>query len=372
MQTIETPVLIVGGGLAGLSTALFLSHQDVPALVLERRSGTSVHPRARTFHPETAALLAATRAGPLIERARADRNSGSRPGVLRAFTLRGPIESCTPAPATDAADGASLFMGQDRLEPLLLEAARAGGARVLFGSELLSFDQDGEGVSADVAIDGRRSRVRACFLIAADGARSGVRERLGIPMTGAGHLAEAASALFRAELASLPGVPPFAFAQITHPQAAGVIVATDQEHRWIFGAGADACDDPEAWRHRIRLAAGSDGLAVEILATFRWEVAARVASRFRSGCVFLAGDAAHQMPPTGGYGANCGIQDAANLAGKIACVLHARAPASLLERYQAERKPEAELRVQQALQQMRALDTAAHGRSAVDAAPERR
>jgi putative polyketide hydroxylase len=358
MQTIETPVLIAGGGLVGLSAALFLAHQGVTTLVVERRSGTSVHPRARSFDAETSALLAATRAGPLIEGARRDRDPGGRvPGLLRAFTLRGPILSHVGAPPPTG--GAALFMGQDRLEPLLLEAARAGGARVLFGSDLLSFHQDAEGVTAEVTVDGRRQRVRARYLVAADGARSGVRAGLDIPMTGPGHLADAASALFRAELTALPGVPAFAFAQITHPEAAGVIVATDQAHRWIFGAAADAPDQPEAWRRRVRLAAGSDDLEVEILSTFRWEVAARVASRFRAGRVFLAGDAAHQMPPTGGYGANTGIQDAANLASRLGRVLQGAAPASLLDGYEAERLPEAQRRVERALEEMRRLSAAA-------------
>jgi putative polyketide hydroxylase len=98
----------------------------------------------------------------------------------------------------------------------------------------------------------------------------------------------------------------------------------------------------------VRLALGNDAVDVQIERIMAWDAAAQTAARFRHGRVFLAGDAAHVMPPTGGFGGNTGVQDAHNLAWKMALVLHGAADETLLDTYEAERRPVATLTVDQA------------------------
>jgi hypothetical protein len=98
----------------------------------------------------------------------------------------------------------------------------------------------------------------------------------------------------------------------------------------------------------VREAVGAPDMAVEIEDVQRWNAAAEWAQRFRAGRVFIAGDAAHVMPPTGGYGGNCGVQDAHNLAWKLAAVLKGQADESLLDTYEEERLPVVRMTVEQA------------------------
>lgn len=349
-QVRQVPVLIVGGGLVGLSAALFLAHQGVRALVIEKHLGTSLHPRARGFHARTVELLRATCAGPEVERAGAV-PLGTVVGELVAVTLAGPVQSwktqTVSAQRTDVSPCPFVFLGQDRLEPILLEAARRQGVEVRFRHELTGFSQDAEGVRATV-LDreaGTVSTVQAAYLIGADGVRSPVREALDIPRVGRGSFGHNISTLFDADLSPVQREVPLGFAVLTHPEAGGVIVATDVKDRWIHSTRLDvsretAADFTEArWTQRLRTVTGIPDLRPTLHGTFVWEAAERVVERFGSGRVFLAGDAAHQLPPTGGFGANTGIHDAANLAWKLAAVLNGHAGPGLLDTYDAERRP---------------------------------
>ncbi|HTN87978.1 MAG TPA: FAD-dependent oxidoreductase [Sorangium sp.] len=347
----RVPVLVVGGGLVGLSTALFLARHGVRSLVLEKHASTAIHPRARGFNARTIELLRAAGVGEEVEREGSSFADGQVVGSLTAETLSGPILAWQPfgraARGLDLSPCPIVALGQDRLEPILLRGARAQGVEVRFGHRVLAFEQGEDCVTADVEelSTGARYRARAGYLVGADGARSPVREALGIPRSGRGSLGHAISTLFHADLSPFRREHPFFFATITHPDGAGVIVGTDVKDRWLYGTPYDpARESPadfteERWLGRIRAAAGAPDLAVTIAGTFPWEVAERVADRYGAGRVFLAGDAVHQMPPTGGFGANTGIQDAANLAWKLAAVVRGQAGAGLLATYDAERRP---------------------------------
>ncbi|RKH59417.1 FAD-dependent monooxygenase [Corallococcus aberystwythensis] len=358
-QVHPVPVLIVGGGLVGLSAALLLAHQGVRALVIEKHAGTSLHPRARGFHARTVELLRSTCAGEEVERAGAV-PAGTVVGHLVAVTLAGPVHSWkTQTVSTQRMDLSPcpmVFLGQDRLEPILLKAARSLGVEVRFRHELTGFTQDAEGVRATV-LDrdtGAVSIVHAAYLIGADGVRSPVREALGIGQKGRGSFGHNISTLFEADLSPVQREVPLGFAVLTHPEVGGVIAATDVKDRWIHATRLDvsretAADFTEArWTQRLRTVTGIADLMPTFHGTFVWEAAERVAERFSSGRVFLAGDAAHQMPPTGGFGANTGIHDAANLAWKLAAVLNGHAGPALLETYDAERRPVAAATANQA------------------------
>ena len=318
----ETPVLIVGGSIVGLSLSLFLGQCGVRALTVERHAGTALHPRARVFYPRTLELFRAS-------------------GVAARVQALGAVPEATDESWSPAR---FVYLGQDRLEPIVLQAARQTGADIRFGCELVAWRSEPGGVVAELneRASGQRIPVRASYLVAADGVRSSIRDQLSISQSGRGSLGHNLAILFEADLAEvqLPG-----FTRITHPEAAGVIVATDVQDRYIYSIDYDPARDllesftAERWTARLRVALGLPRLEPRIAGVFPWEVAERVADRFSVGRVFLAGDAAHQMPPMGGFGANTGIHDAGNLAWKLASVLRGEAGAGLLDSYHSERHP---------------------------------
>jgi putative polyketide hydroxylase len=247
---------------------------------------------------------------------------------------------------------------QDALDPVLVSLARSHAqADLRFGHECVSFEQDETGVTARIVerATGEQNVVRATYLIAADGASSGVRAGLGIPFPGP-VLSHRMMTLFEADLIPhLPG-PPSMLYFINNPAVAGGVLATSNPRRWTL----DQRYDPESGQHLgeftpercrglVRAAIGIANLPVEIVNVSTWEMEARVAPRFRAGRVFLVGDAAHAMPPTGGYGLNTGIQDVHNLAWKLAAVLGGWAGAGLLDTYEVERLPVAHFNTQESL-----------------------
>ena len=203
-------------------------------------------------------------------------------------------------------------------------------------------------VLRDVAGNGERT-VEARYLVAADGAHSSVRAALGIRMQGPDRLLEAVSALFHAPLWALAGDRRYGLYAITHPAAEGVLLPAGAGDRWLYGVliepGADqratACTAP-ALARRIRIAAGVPTLRPQIERIGSFTFAAQLAERFRSGCAFLVGDAAHRATPRGGTGMNTAIHDGYDLGWKLAWVLRGWAAPALLDSYEGERRPVAE------------------------------
>ncbi|WP_406471308.1 FAD-dependent oxidoreductase [Streptomyces sp. NBC_01615] len=352
----HTPVLIVGGSLVGLSTSLFLGRLGVPHMLVERHSGTSIHPRGRGNNVRTMELFRVAGAQRRIEEAASV--LAENHGILQAPTLVGDAGEWL-FKEIDPGGGLARFSpsawrlcSQNDLEPVLLETARELGGDLRFHTELLSFEQDSQGVTAQVKSrdTGEHTTIRADYLVAADGPRSPIRERLGIGQTGPGDLFHNVSVTFTSRgLADVVGDRRFIVCYLTNPEADGALLPVDNKEHWVFhapwhpehGETLEEFTDERCEEH-IRRAVGVPDLDVRITGRAAWHAAERVAERYADGRVFLAGDSAHEMSPTGAFGSNTGIQDAHNLAWKLAAVVGGWAGPGLLKSYDAERRPVAE------------------------------
>ena len=366
-----TPVLIVGGALTGLSSAVFLAWHGVPCVVVERHPDLLIHPRLRGLTPRTVELYRQVGLEPAIRAASYASNEQFEWIAVRAETLasetylpaveRGEVDETESA--SPCAFGA---IDQDRLEMLLRERARELGADIRFATELVSFEQDDGGVTALLwdRRTGAEHALRADYLIAADGASSGIRQQLEIELDGPGLLFHAITAMIEADLTPALRGRRVSIAYLERPQPYTLLMAHDDAgQRWIFGTGYDPARQPvetftdERVAALVREAVGLTDLKVtlfpQIPGTDRkvlgFAIGAQVARRYRVGRIFLAGDSAHLVPPTGGFGGNAGVQDAHNLAWKLAMVLRGQASPALLDTYEVERRPVGLLTMQQAL-----------------------
>ncbi|MFJ4500969.1 FAD-dependent oxidoreductase [Streptomyces sp. NPDC088864] len=350
---LHVPVLIVGGSLVGLSASLFLGRLGVEHLLVEKHAATSTHPRGRGNNVRTMELF--RRAGVEGGIREAASVLADNHGILQAGSLTGDdqewlLREIDPGGALARFSPTGWCLcSQNDLEPVLLERAREQGGDLRFSTELLSFDPDPSGVSAVLKNreTGEHTTVRADYLIAADGPRSPVREQLGIGRSGAGDLFHNVSITFRSHgLAEVLGERRFIVCYLTNPEAEGALLPVDNRREWVFhapwrpdrGETLEDFTDERCVRH-IRTAVGAPDIDVEITGKAPWHAAERVAERYGRGRVFLAGDSAHEMSPTGAFGSNTGIQDAHNLAWKLAAVLRGEAGRGLLETYGQERLP---------------------------------
>lgn len=348
----DIPVLIVGGGPVGLTASILLSMHGVPSLLAERHPGTAIHPKARGINMRTMEMYHQ------IGVEQAIRDAGLPPErgrfIIWSRTLAGEeIERRVPWRATAQSHAVSPVRGctcaQDYLEPVLRTfAERSSGAELRFNTDVASFEQDADGVIVTLAdrLAGGDTQVRAQYVIAADGAQSRMRRALGVTMQGKENVYESVNVLINADLRPWTEHRPAALYFIEHPSIKATFLTINGIDRWGFlvnnpaDYGLTPADfTPERTVELVRLAAGVPDLPVKVLGIVPWTASAQVAEQYRHGRIFLAGDAAHEMPPTGGFGLNTGVQDVHNLAWKLAGVLHGWAGASLLDTYDIERQP---------------------------------
>ncbi|QFY06940.1 FAD-binding protein [Nonomuraea phyllanthi] len=346
----ETPVLIVGGGYAGLTSALFLSHQGVPCLLVDRHPAASVLGRARGINPRTTEIYR-----PLgLEQAviEAGRPFEEEDGLVRCATLTGEWHwvfggDGSPRTLPELTAGEFCLADQSAVEPILIDAARARGAELWFDTECRSVEPGDDGVTAVVEdrATGEQHTIRARYVIGADGYGGATRERLGIARTGPGPIRHFVTFVFKADLSEIITKRAL-FWIVGEPGSAASGGFTTHAMRDHWGLSLMYDPDKESpgdfTDERCVAAAkaiiGRD-VPVELVSKAAWTEAVAVADRYRSGRVFLAGDAAHVWPPAQALGANSAVQDAHNLAWKLAAVLAGRASDALLDTYEAERRP---------------------------------
>ena len=368
MDELEVPVLIVGGGGAGLTASMLLSSMGVASLLVSRYAGTSILPKAHVLNQRTMEIFTELGvASEVLARSTPAENmqatawyagvNGPHDGYGRRL---GRLEvwggGYTDPDFIAASPCRTANLPQIRLEPVLkAHAERFPEADIRFHHELVGIEQDAEGVTATV-LDrdtDERYRVRCAYLLGADGGRT-VGDFVGIGMSGPTNLMRMVSTHMTADLSAYLDDSDVLIRWLVNPDfggswASGVLVAMGPERwgpdseEWVFHLQY-AVDDADALRpekvlDRIRATLGIPDFSPTIHHISPWVMEGVLADEFRAGRVFLLGDAAHRHPPTGGLGLNSAVHDAYNLCWKIAAVLGGRAGDELLDTYGAERRP---------------------------------
>jgi 2,4-dichlorophenol 6-monooxygenase len=369
VSTEDVQVLIVGGGGCGLSASLMLSDLGVDHLLVERHPDTALMPKAHELTPRTMEILShhgvaedVYRLGAPFEHNCAARFytslGGSEPwhrqALHREDAWSGGALTAHYRPLSALRHG---NLPQKQLEPLLRRHAEARNpGRVRFHHELVSFDQDDDSVTATVRnrTDATTSTVRGAYLLAADGGRT-VGPAAGIHLEGPEPFVHTISVHFSADLSPWLDSDDAIIHTIVRPELDGTWLRTGclamgpnrydrHSEEWVATitlppGQEDRVFDEEEAAQGVRDRLGISDLELTVLRFTRWQIEARLADRYRLGRIFVAGDAAHRHSPFGGLGLNTGIQDAHNLAWKLAAVVHGRADDALLDSYEAERRP---------------------------------
>ncbi|WP_309128264.1 FAD-dependent monooxygenase [Microbacterium sp.] len=363
----DTQVLIMGGGPVGLSCAMLLAQQGIEVLLVERRDFVFRFPRAHLLNPRTMEAFSDMGVADDIYAATPTHDRWRKAVWYTTATGPGRFDGMKigEVPAWGGGEDAERYrsssprafanMPQLRLDPLLYRhALDAAPGRIRKRQEVIGIDQDAD--SAVVTIRDRDSgetrRIRADYVIAADGGRDSA-EMLGVGLEGPRDMREVVNYHVSMDLSAW-SEPDALLGHFLHPAGGarrrGTIQALGPTHynrdseEWLVSVAAwmvegDTDDEAALFASIRRMLGLADDHEITMHSMTRWSYHGLVADRFRVGRVFLAGDAAHKHPPTGGLGLNSGIQDAQNLCWKIGAVIAGQAPDALLDSYQAERRP---------------------------------
>ena len=348
---LTTDVLVVGAGPVGLTLAIALGQRDVRTTLVERKPAPEFLPKMERCNARTLEIF--RRMG-LAEKVRAAGLRGDVPmDVYVALAMNEPPLLRLAYPSVDEAraqiaatnDGSVplepyQLISQYTLEPLLrAEAERLPAVTVRYGCEFLSLTQDAARATASVRdASGAVSELHAQFIVGCDGGSSAVRKQLGIQLRGEGNLLRLCQALYccpelfdRLPIGNGPGRG--RHYHIADAQSTFLIMQDSTKH-WTLHA---AVENPDDMKRQFETAIGVP-VAYEMLYAGHWKLNLLLADRYGAGRVFLAGDSAHLVIPTGGLGMNTGVGDAVDLAWKIAGTLRGWGGPALLASYEVERR----------------------------------
>jgi 2,4-dichlorophenol 6-monooxygenase len=356
---IETDVLIVGSGPAGSATALALSTYGIRNMVVTKYRWLADTPRAHITNQRTMEVLRDLGIEDEVNQKRAHQDLmgnnvfctslageeigrlyswGNHPNRMADYTLASPTTICD--------------VPQNLMEPILLSNAASRGSRVRFDTEYLSLAQDADGVTATVRdrLSGHDYQIRAKYLVGADGGRSQVAEDIGLPMQGRMGVAGSMNIVFEADLSRYVAHRPSVLYWVLQPGAniggigMGLVRMVRPWNEWLIVWGYDINQPPPEMSDALAIEVarnliGDQTIPIKVKSHSLWTVNHLFALSNTAGRVFCMGDAVHRHPPSNGLGSNTSIQDAFNLAWKLAYVLQGKADPSLLASYDAERSP---------------------------------
>jgi 2,4-dichlorophenol 6-monooxygenase len=337
-DTLRTQVLLVGGGPVGLTGSALLSKQGVSNLVVERRRDTIRAPAAHVLRPRTLAIFDRFDAGDAVREATPLRDLDF---IVWCATFGG-IEAGRLDTRTDPLEWTNC--PQNLLEPILQKVAeREPKAQLLRGATWTGFEQNDAGVRASVRHeDGSEQKIEARWMIATDGAGSSVRRAADIPMLGESPEARFFMVHFEADLRPHLADRSGPLFWILNPATPGTFIIHDPAGSIVFMTPRFGSEgEEETVPARLSTALGLD-LEPRILSIDTWSMHVQVAERYREGRLFLAGDAAHRFPPSGGLGLNTGIADIDFLVHQLARVEAQGADPACLDAYERHCRPCAE------------------------------
>ncbi|WP_328805465.1 FAD-dependent monooxygenase [Rhizorhabdus histidinilytica] len=364
----KADVLVVGTGPAGGTMALALARLGVDVMVINKYPWTAPTPRAHITNQRTVevlrdlglaeeALALATPNDLMGENTYCTSLAGEELGRLRTWGTqphrRSDYELASPEQICD--------LPQNLLEPLLVGGAARQGARVRFSTEFLRCEQDSEGVTSWVRErdTGREYAIRSKYLIGADGANSRVVDQAGLPLEGKMGVSGSINIVFEADLSRFVAHRPSVLYWIFQPGSSvggmgiGVVRMVRPWHKWLAIWGYEDVANPpkidqEFAKGILYNLIGNNQVDIKIESFSTWTVNDMYATKLSTGRIYCMGDAVHRHPPTNGLGSNHSIQDAYNLAWKMALVLGGKAGPDLLDSYNAERAPVAKQTVTRA------------------------
>ncbi|MEM6728846.1 MAG: FAD-dependent monooxygenase, partial [Pseudomonadota bacterium] len=359
MFDIETDVLIIGSGPAGGAAAALLSSYGVPNIMVEKYGWLANTPRAHITNQRTMEVLrelgaeddaveksvpqelmgnnvfCTSLAGEEIGRLQA---WGNHPSRKADYDLASPTRICD--------------IPQTLLEPIIVGKAMERGTITRFKTEYISNMQNDEGVVATVRdrVADQTYRIKAKYMLGADGANSIIAKELGLPMEGQMGLEGSMNIEFEADLSRYVAHRPSVLYWVFQPGSniggigAGVIRMVRPWNKWLSIYGFDISKGPPDLSHAeaediVRQLIGDETIPIKVTKLSYWTINNMVARQYSKGRVFCMGDAVHRHPPTNGLGSNTSIQDAYNIAWKLKMVLDGTADESLLDTYSAERQP---------------------------------
>lgn len=365
MKVETTPILIVGGGGAGLTASMLLAGLGIESVLVSSLPTTSVLPKAHVLNQRTMEILGdAGIADEIYARSTPAENMkamgwyagflgpepefGRRIGRIESWGHGGENVNWLQASACRSAN-----LPQIRLEPIMKARAEAlNPGHVRFHHELIELTQDAEGVEALIRNHDNREdyKIRAQYLLGCDGGRT-VGRQVGIEFEGLGSIARSITAHISADLSAVAPDPDVLIRWIWSPALGEMAVMVPMgptrwgpdSEEWVIHVTqpleqAKELSDADA-QLMMRSALGLGDMPITFHKISRWTLEGTLAERFRAGRVFIVGDAAHRHPPTGGLGLTSGIQDAHNLCWKLAAFLKGQAGEALLDTYEAERRP---------------------------------